>query len=242
MAYGNPVVLTATPNRYTGVITILGAPSGNTTENAVEITIRRTDGGGNQVDIKTMSVSSVADLTFTIDDYSCVPGREYTYSCAVVYDNSGRLAWDGPTLSCRLDGLFIGNDDKQYVAQANFEVEHERNTMVEYVTTLASKYPYRVSNSAANYSSGTARGLFMRYNPNNNTLTPDYDHTLATEIIDFLTDGTDKILKTHDGLAFCVGINSNPKEEYSEFMGAHLVSFDWTEIGSIESYLESSGS
>ncbi len=131
------------------------------------------------------------------------------------------------------EALFVGNASKSYVALSNFRTEIARNNSVEYVTTLRSKYPYAVRNGEVNYTTGVSKGLFLRLAPNGRNFLPDYDHSFATEIINFLSDGTPKIVKMLNGQEWYVSIDGNPREIYSEFLGAHEIEFSWTEIGAV---------
>lgn len=185
--------------------------------------------------IRTVSLDSAESLSFELFDYSVKSGTSYSYNFDIMKENdivpieSGMIE----NIDFTLDGLFVGNSQKQYIACSNFKTEVSRNNSVEYAMTVASKYPYAISNSALNYSTGKSSGLFMHFDDNMRRFVPDNDHSYATEILDFLTDGTPKIIKTHAGQIWYVSINANPKELYSDYIGMHLIEFSWTEIGEL---------
>jgi hypothetical protein len=66
-------------------------------------------------------------------------------------------------------------------------------------------------------------------------LTKEY----VNEIIDFLSDGTNKILKTSDGDAWCVSIDSGIQITFDgHFVGSSKIKFNWTEIDEIPDIIE----
>lgn len=185
--------------------------------------------------IHIVNVKAVEDLSFELVDYITLSGVSYSYAIDLMNANNSTPIESGlfENILCVFEGLFIGNAQRQYVAGSNFKTTVKRNTLKDYVTTLAGKYPYAVSNSELNYSTGSSSGLFLKYSLETKRFIPDVDHSYANEILDFLIDKTSKIIKTHDGQMWYVSIDANPSEVYSEYIGAHSISFNWTEIGEV---------
>lgn len=185
--------------------------------------------------IHTIYVTAIEDLNFELVDFITLSGVSYSYAIEIMGSGANALIEREifENILCSFEGLFVGNADKQYIAGANFKTSVKRNTVKEYVTTLAGKYPYAVSNAELNYSSGSSSGLFLKYSHESRRFIPDLDHSYANEILNFLTDFSSKIIKTHDGQMWYVSIDANPSEEYSEYLGAHSISFNWTEIGEV---------
>lgn len=191
--------------------------------------------GDSEIKGSPISINTPSDFNFVMYDTDIDSGIDYMYSFILIeFIDSMEIIQDLIIQTIRpfFIGTLIGNEYKSYKAIANSKTEISRNKAVEYVTTLSSRFPYAVSNSNANYTSGKTSGLFLRISEDG-SLSPDYDHSFAQEIIDFLTDGTPKILKLETGQRWYVSVDANPKEVYSNFLGAHEIEFSWTEIGEI---------
>ena len=188
--------------------------------------------------LDTIKVTSVSDLNFKRFDMTAVSGKEYVYVIDVMSaDDMMPIEFQQfGVVKCKFDGLFVGDNNKQFLAGVNFKTEVKQNTQVEYVTTLNSKFPFRVSNSITNYSTGASEGLFLKFLEDKKRFIPDYDHSFSKSVIDFLTDGNSKIVKTHDGQIWYVSIDANPIPVYSDYTGMNAVSFNWTEIGDVPQF------
>lgn len=184
--------------------------------------------------IHTITVDSVDDLVFDLFDITAVCGKSYYYAIDIKNGNTTIETEQLPLTECWFSGVFIGDANKQYIAGTNYKTDVKRNTEVAYVTTLNSRVPYRISNSQLNYSTGTTSGLFLEVTSDGKKFVPDYDHAYSESVIDFLTDGGDKILKTDEGQAWLVSIDESPSSPYNDgFTGMNAVQFEWTEIGDL---------
>lgn len=185
--------------------------------------------------VYSRNVSEASDLDFTVLDLLTLPGKIYTYSVDIRNDT------EIPTLSqtldpveCWYEGMFIGNANYQFVAGTNFQVSPKLNTVVEYVNTLGSRTPYRVSNAETCYYTGDASGLFLRLTPDKKRFVPDYDHTYSISVADFLSYGEDFILKTPEGQIWLVAADKVIDLKNNErFLGMNEVEFSWTETGDL---------
>ena len=181
--------------------------------------------------IYTVEVSSKNDLNFSLFDILTRSNTRYSYSFDVMSGSSRLESQIFDDIECWFDGLFIGNFEHQYFAFANCETETKRNTQVEYVTTLSGRTPYRVSNANTNYVTGKSSGLFFDLDANDN-FTPDYFHKYSENVVDFLTDGSNKILKTNDGQMWYVSVDDVIDLPFHDrYLGKNEISFSWTEIG-----------
>lgn len=225
------VTITFSNNPYVGGIEIHSVA--NTEElgsiNKMVI-LRRISGSTDWNEITTITISSVADLTFNKIDILTLSGIRYEYSVDLKNNDEILESEIADGIECWFDGLFIGDFETQYVAGTNFKTDYITNQSVEYVETLNSKYPYRVSNGISNYCTGTSEGLFLELTSDKKGFKPDTYHTYSDRVLDFLRDGGTKILKTHDGHGWCVAIDNQPTKVYSDFLGLNAISFKWTEI------------
>jgi len=186
--------------------------------------------------VYTKEISSVSDLNFNLFDITTASGKVYSYGISLKNGFSTVESDIFEPIESTVEGMFIGNFEKQYVAQTNHNVDVKRNNEVDYVTTLGSKYPFRISNGNINYSTGSANGLFLRLDENN-MLVPDYDHSYQQEVVDFLTDGSGKVLKTYEGQMWYISIDDTVSSPYNEgFLGKNEIQFNWTEIGDVPKF------
>ena len=230
--------VTVENNQYRGGIEINSVAN---TENIGDVTSvkiwRKTEGETSWNELHTIEVSSVDDLNFGLFDILSVSGKKYSYGIDVMADNTIVESGLFDDIECDFQGLFIGNFDRQYVAGTNFKVDTTRNTSVEYVVTLSGRTPHSVSNANTNYSSGSASGLFLKLSDDKKKFVPDYDHSYSNEVLDFLTDYSYKILKTHDGQIWYVSIDANPSSPFNEhYTGMNQVQFNWTEVGDLPAF------
>lgn len=189
-------------------------------------------------DIYTIEVTKLGNLAFELLDISTKSGTEYIYNIDV-YGKNSQLPIEFEqfdSIKCKFDSLYVGDTNKGYFAATNFKTETKRNTQVEYVTTLSGKYPHRISNSDTDYTTGTSTGLFLKLSEDKKRLEPDYDHSYSDEVLNFLCDGKNKIIKTHDGQIWYVSIDGSPNKVYSDYIGMNAIQFSWTEIGSVPTY------
>lgn len=183
--------------------------------------------------VHTVPVTFLSDLNFKLLDYLIMGGHTYSYSIDVLNGDAIVEMDIIENIPCTSDCLFIGNQSQHFLARADFKTTINRNRSVAFVETLRGKYPYMVSNSELDYVSGTTTGLFLELDDGKHSLKPDLYHEYTDRVMDFLCDGTNKILRTHDGHIYNIGIEGNPKENYSEFWGASAIEFNWREIGDV---------
>lgn len=218
---------------YNGGIRIKAYPSTTSYGEVASVVISRKESSKRDwTDVYTIKVSSIKDLTFDLLDIVTKSGTEYSYNIELM-SSDGIMPIESQmfeNIKFKFEGLFIGNFSKCYVAGTNFKTETKRNTNVEYVNTLSGKYPYRVSNADTDYITGTSSGLFLKLSANRRSFEPDCNHSFSDEVLDFLCDGSNKILKTHDSQMWCVSIDSNPSKVYSDYHGMNSIQFAWTEI------------
>lgn len=220
-------------NPYKGGMEITSVANIESLGSLTSVAIHRSENNGSYEDVHTIELSELSDLNFHIIDLGTKSGSLYEYSIDLKAGDEIVETGYYDAGVCRFCGLFVGNANKQYIAGTNFKTETKRNIQREYVTTLAGKYPYAVSNSETNYTTGTSVGLFLELTEDKKKFLPDTYHTYSNAVIDFLTDGSEKVLKTHDGQAWYISIDPSPNTVYSEFLGLNAVQFSWTEIGAV---------
>ena len=118
-----------------------------------------------------------------------------------------------------------------------------RNIPSSNVELLNSKYPLFVRNSIANYDTGECEGMFIKMTDDDGQCSTemldtenDYARTMyQKEVMDFICDGTPKILKLPDGRMWIVQVTPNPTDTADTQYNNRNISFSWAEIGDANS-------
>lgn len=220
---------------YNGGIRITGNKSGSSIGSIKKLVVsRKIYGTSSWTDIYTKNITNANDFNIALLDITAKPEYSYSYTISLNGTNTTIEFQIYDNIKCVLDGLFVGNFDKQYVAYTNAETDTKKNNQVNYVVTLAGRTPYRVANSQVNYTTGSSSGLFTKLTVDKKKLVPDYNREYTNEILDFLTDGTAKILKTNDGDIWYVSIDDGANAGFNDrYFGMNGISFNWTEIGDV---------
>lgn len=198
---------------------------------SIEISRKAHSSSGSFTLLNKIIVSSIDDLSFNLIDILVLSGKSYDYNVDIKSGDSVVEFQVFSNIKCKFEGLFIGDYNHAYVAGSNFSTEFTKNKLAETVTTLASRYPYVISNSEVNYCSGTSSGLFLELADDKRSFIPDTYHEYTNGILEFLMDNGEKILKTHDGLGWLVAITPSPHKIRTEFMGMNAIEFSWVEVG-----------
>lgn len=237
-----------------GYIKLTCGKAGNSIGGGNNIVIykKSNDKGKNGTDwfcIVKKNVSVVNDLNFSFTDIMVRSGVRYDYHIDLM---KGTAVIESVSLSavCQINGFSIGHQSAvdvdgvyQYV-RVVFGTEYgtkthamkfdmKRNMDVQYVKTLKGRFPIRINNSDQDYYTGSCTGLFICHDENND-ITRDGANEHRKGIMDFLCDGTEKILRTSTGRAMIVSIDGTPSEDWSDYDGLSTVTFSWTQIGEFD--------
>lgn len=193
-------------------------------------------------ELYTKPIKSASDFIFTLYDKFVKSKTKYEYAIVPYFNNQeGQWKISEPQ-DVNFEGLYVLDSDNMYGTIIEPSLSYNRYNNTGVVNTLHNKYPYTVKNGQNNYDAGNVSGKFGKII---NCVDLEQDNIVAytKEIIDFLTNGTPKILKFYDGNAWIVSITNNPQVEYPDIYYLPQISFDWTEIGDVNSTedLENSG-
>lgn len=228
-------------NPYNGYVEIHSEKIGTASSSINYILIYRKKHGiqNNYTRIIERSITDTSQLTFDDIDITACSGTIYDYYIELTVSNSqgtdrGIIEYGGiENIDSWFDGIFIGDYNEQFMSRLNNSLTTTRNTQSSYVTTLASRTPYRISNANVNYTTGQLKGLFMRIDNMNQPVqevTKDY----LESVVDYLSNGNEKILKTSDGQIWYVTVDQNISISFDDYyVGSSSISFSWTEIGDV---------
>lgn len=239
------IALNIRNNEYKGYVEIASVPKKTTTQATYALLFRKEhDSAESFYKIYEKAVESIVDLSFYIIDITTASGKTYDYRIELTNGNStGYSIYEFATIQniqSYFDGLFVGNMYSQFFAPLNCETSTVRKTHSNYVTTLTSRTPYRISNSNLNYTTGSSSALFMPIDNDGRPVKQETREYLNT-VIDFLTDGSEKVLKTSDGGIWCVTIDDDVQTEFNDYyVGSSQLSFNWTEIDDVTVFIDDS--
>lgn len=229
--------ISITNNSTTGMIEIVSTKQENASNQIMYALIsrRKHNTEDDYIRVYEKLIISLNDLNFTDVDMFGKSGTSYDYYIELTDGNTTGYETiefgEVNNVECWFDGLFIGNDNKQYFAPLNCNTSYTRNTQSNYVTTLSGRTPYRISNTNLNYTTGKSTGLFVPLDEQDQPV-PQSIKDYINEVVDFLSDGTEKILKTSDGNAWYISIDPSISVSFDDrYVGSSMIDFSWTEIG-----------
>lgn len=186
--------------------------------------------------LKTGWVMVGENLTYTYYDIEPVAGISYTYDACVFNENGLRLGGATQDIRCTFSGILVADSVASWysafgTSETRFGMTAQKNRPVNYVVTLSGKFPHRVSNSQANYWTGSCTALWLPMGVVCGEASMDSADEYRLAFMEWLTTDTEKYLKTGDGKAMMVSIDGTPSESYSALAGMTTVTFDWTQTG-----------
>ncbi len=224
--------ITATNDKLKCGITVSCVSDGTAVGDITSVVVKKKYINGTWKVIKTVPITQMSDFTFTIFDPDTRSGFTYVYASIPTINGTEQV---GVTAQCKceFDGIFVSDDTGTWISLFNNDYSKMKNTQVSYITTLSGKFPKRVSNADTDYFTGSARGMFLPFDQCGKPVMEDW-LIFKNGFLDMLANGHPKLLKTYDGNAWVISVDASPKEEFSEFIGASMISFDWTQIGEFD--------
>lgn len=195
---------------------------------------RRIKGTFDWVNLFQIPVNSLEDLTFEKYDRYAAAKTEYEYSLVPELNGAEGTFYINSVLS-DFDGVFIIEKNAVFHTPLDLEVSSQRNKPVEIVNTLGRKYPYVISNSLNNYSSGTITATFIERDSQKKIFKVEEGFKFRHGFMDFLQNGVPKILKLQDGQAWIIMVTENPSEVAADHPDKISTTFSFTEIADINS-------
>lgn len=183
-------------------------------------------------------IKKVEDVRIEFKDVTPLM-QEYEYALVPVINN---VEGEYTIKSIKPDfrGVFIIGQDKIFHTVLNInscgEMLPQRNFTSATATPLDSKYPYVFYNGINNYDSGTLAATYAPFDKENCEWDFENACKYRNELKDMLTDGRPKIIKYDDGCGWLVAVVNNSITESANGSKYNVItSFDWTEIGNLES-------
>lgn len=209
-----------------------------TVDQISQLLIRRRRIDGYQwVTLFARDVNTRDDASFIFVDKTVRSHQEYEYAIVPVFNNSGTdVTYNTNTITAEFDGLFIIGEDKTFNTVLDTKISNiKKNKPKNVINTLGRRYPYIVSNGLTDYTSGTCSGLFIKYIESACDWDKENGWKYREELLDFLVDGKEKLIKYHDGRMWLANISSEPQETENGHEQWVNTSFDFVESGNPES-------
>lgn len=179
--------------------------------------------------IYSHKIETLEDLTVSFEDQTAVAGKHYTYAAIPVFGYTEGVGVTG-TIVPQFQGWMIADKTAEYVVGLNIIFNKKKNTSLAYIQTLGSKYPYAVSNGNLNYYTGSFSALFLPRNESGEFVRENA-YAFKSEVLDFLSNGKTKILKSGEGEAMKIRVDEWVELEQNDFPDAASIKFNFTQVG-----------
>ena len=196
---------------------------------------RRESGASDWTTIAEREVHTLADFNFAGIDYYARSKTDYDYAIVATLQHvEGN--YNISTVHSEFDGIHIAEKDTIYGTIITDDYVDTVRNIPSSVTALPNmRYPKYISNSVANYDTGSCSGTFVYFNQE--TCDFDFDH-IANQtyfVMDVLANRKPKILKIGDGRMWLIMVTGNPTDSGKDHLYNRVINFEWAEIGDYNS-------
>ena len=212
-----------------------GSNSIFTFNNTDTIVIKRRElGASSWVTVFTKEVKNNIDdfNIYFIDKYTRA-GVEYEY-CVSSYLQGAEKSFLIKNVYSDFDGYYI--TDKNCLYGTIYDLDGcntSRNITTQTLELLNSKYVHVVSNSSANYDSGSITGTFIRTDEKDLNVDLQKSLQYRNDFKNRLANRKPLILKIHDGRIWMIRVTGNIQDSRGGHPNIRKISFDWVEIGDV---------
>ena len=188
----------------------------------------------NSEDWITLETKNTSDVNILYKDYYAIPDVKFTYRLQT-YNGATLVETYYNEIEHTFEGCVIADYYGAYFSDYDLETlpinKNERMTTVE---TLDSKYAYGIINGAADYESGSVKGLFTELRDD---CKPDFNRStqlpFSIIMLDWLNKGNAKFLKFGTGQAWIIYITGAPSVESDDGDVLSNTQFSWTECADV---------
>lgn len=181
-------------------------------------------------------IETSSDFIFNFWDNYAANNITYEYALVPIL-NSG--AEGVPTTELELstfDGCWIVGKEKMFKMFIDLKMDRSMNSPRAFATGLNKKYPTTIKTSSAKYVKGSVTAALMDFDCFGCSLDETNAWKYRNEFLEFLYDGSAKIIKSFDGrLNYLVEIEDGANESASEVWNLPTTSFNFVQIGSADS-------
>lgn len=179
-------------------------------------------------------IEKVEDFDFERIDRYARSNQEYEYALVPVIGNAeGNLNIN--SIYSEFEGIYLVEKNLGYGSAIETSISTQKNRPTTVVNTLGRRTPYVITNGKNNYYSGQVSAIYVNQNPDTCEMETESGWQYREAIMEFLCDGKPKILKSDDGRIWMVNVVGSPSESENPHPLYPTTSFEWVEIGDIES-------
>ncbi len=205
-------------------------------KNVTSVKIKRREKGQyNWITLFEKKIISDEDLSGVFIDNLNLNYKDYEYAWVPMLENvEGEYIVS--EIYSKFDGVFICDLNTIIKFYNNVSYgKNDTNQQIGVYTPIGRKMPIIVSNSLINYQTGSFSGMIA--NDDDDVLDRKKMVDKKDVILKYLTNKKPKVIKDWNGNAWLCFVTGSPSISYVNNYGMGLmnVSFDWTEIGDLES-------
>lgn len=212
-----------------------GGNTGFSLKNTDTIIIKRREQGTmNWITIFTIPITQLSDFNFIKEYYN---GSSYTDYDFMIISSIGGVQNSYELAECKseFEGICIADKNTFYKTMFNIApIDITQNNNESILSLLNNTYPVIVSNDESNYSTGSVSAVFLKTD-NCDVVTGGSSTRYRREIINWLTNKKAKILKLDNGTTKMIRVVGNPAEIDGGHPELKNITFDFVEIGNIDS-------
>lgn len=210
--------------------------SGNTNfgvENTTNIIVKRREKGSYKwFPLFNIEADSSEDFNFVIIDPYAASGVTYEYAVVPIING---VEGEYSITECKVsfDNLVIIDKDETFTTMLDVEYSQQKNNTTSSVLPIESRYPIYVTNASNDYYTGNISATFIEII--NGELVLDNTTKYREKVLDFLNNRKVKYIKEPNGKCWIASIGTTISEESKGHPDVRTISFDFTEVGDIES-------
>lgn len=182
--------------------------------------------------LAAIEATKETELSDTYVDRTWVPNQTYIYK--LIAEDESEL-YTSASVSPTLRGIVItASDGESYFSELNWDISLTHNITRVAVTTLASRYPFVISNTPNDFDSGSVSALFLEFDSERCDYINEQTWEYRKQVEKFLTKFQPILIRAEDGRAWIAAVVNNTIS-YSKNSALHNVvtQFEWNEIGDI---------
>ena len=204
-------------------------------ENTSNIIIKRREAGTFEwFPIIERPVTSSDDFNFNEYDIYPASGMTYEYA-AVPIVNGAEGTYSIAECDVSFNELIIIDKDETYSTMYDIEISQDKNNTSSVVVPYGARYPIYVANALNDYYTGNISATFLNMNCNNPNPSIKEIMKFRKDILNFLNNRKVKYIKDPFGRCWIASIGTAISDEDNGHPYLHKISFDFTEVGNIES-------
>lgn len=180
-----------------------------------------------------IAVDNIDDFNFIIVDPYAASGVEYEYAVVPIVDGV-EGTYSTATCKVEFDQLVIIDKDNTYATPFNIETSQTKNNTSSTILPINAKYPIYVANATNDYFTGNVAATFLQHPKD---CGEDFGNPVLyrDEVLNFLNNRKVKFIKEPFGKCWIGVVGNTVSDEDGGHNYVHNISFDFTEVGNVES-------